>query len=320
MKTKITTLVSLIIVIGLFAGIAAFTSKNQKDQTLSFSIPVQVSDNQIDRSLLEPVYFNPVGESCEFTIDISGMDEFISNIKIETFPLGSDPIYSASATNTTIKTGELDVQNKGIFVLIDPEIRQGADLEDQEYLIRYTLILHTDDTSILTNGLIILVTIAIIIFAAVMLLLLNKSAKKDFDERQLKARGTAAMNALIVTLVTAMGIAMIGRSVDNFPLSVFEIGIIICLTGAITFLINADITDAFFGMKAKRFPLAIIYTIVGVMELMMSGIYNLIFKVGAGHELSVVSLVTGIYFFAVGIEMIIKGLIDRKEAKADEES
>ena len=297
MKTKITTVVSLIISIALIACIAMFASKKQNDQTLSFSEQVTVSNGQIDKTYLEPIYFNPVGETCEFTIDISGMDDFISNIRIETFPLGSEPIYSAAATNTTIKTGVLNVEDKGIFVTIDPELRQGADVEDSEYLIHYTLVLHAEGSSTLRNGLILLATLFMIAFAVI-----------------------AAMNALIVTLITAMGIALIGRSVDNFPLSAFEIGIIICLTGAFVFLINADITDAFFGMKSRRFPLAIIYTIVGIMNLMMSGFYGLIFNVGTGHELSVVSLITGIYFTLVGIEMIVKGIIEKKEAKEDEES
>lgn len=320
MKTKITTVVSLIISIALIACIAMFASKKQNDQTLSFSEQVTVSNGQIDKTYLEPIYFNPVGETCEFTIDISGMDDFISNIRIETFPLGSEPIYSAAATNTTIKTGVLNVEDKGIFVTIDPELRQGADVEDSEYLIHYTIVLHAEGSSTLRNGLILLATLFMIAFAVMMLILVNKNANKEFDERQLKARGIAAMNALIVTLITAMGIALIGRSVDNFPLSAFEIGIIICLTGAFVFLINADITDAFFGMKSRRFPLAIIYTIVGIMNLMMSGFYGLIFNVGTGHELSVVSLITGIYFTLVGIEMIVKGIIEKKEAKEDEES
>ena len=320
MKTKITTAVSLIITIALIVCIAALASSKQDDQTLSFSTPVQVTDGQIEKEMFQPIYFNPVGETCEFTIDISGMDEFISNITIETFPIGSEPVYKASATNTTIKTGPLNVEDKGIFVTIDPEIRQGAELEDSEYLIRYTIVLHAEETSAVRNGLILAATLFIVVFAVLMLILVNKNANKDFDERQLKARGTAAMNALIVTLITAMGFALIGRSVDNFPLSAFEIGIIICLTGAFVFLINADITDAFFGMKGKRFPLAIVYTIVGVMNLMMSGFYNLIFSIGTGHELSVVSLVSGVYFTGVGIEMIIKGIIEKKEAKEDEES
>ena len=320
MKTKITTAVSLIITIALIACIAMFASKKQNDQTLSFSEPVNVRNGQIYKTIIEPIYFNPVGKTCEFTVDISGMDDFISNISIETFPAGSEPIYSASATNTTIKTGVLDVDDKGIFVMIEPELRQGAEVEDSEYLIHYTIVLHAEGSSTFRNGLILLATLFMIAFAVMMLILVNKNADKEFDERQLKARGVAAMNALIVTLVTAMGIAIIGRSVDNFPLSTFEIGILICLTGAFVFLINADITDAFFGMKGKRFPLAIIYTIVGFMNLMMSGIYGLIFNVGTGHELSVVSLISGVYFTLVGIEMIVKGIIEKKEAKEDEES
>ena len=319
MKTK-TTIVSIIISVAIIIGITVFTSSKMDDQTVQFSIPVTVENNEIHTSLLNPIYFNPVGETCSFKIDIQGADEFISNIKIMTVSPADEPIYKASATNTTISTGELKVEDKGIFVMIDPEIKGGASLEDSEYLIRYVVILHADGPSAVGNGLIILVAVFIIAFAVMMLIMVNKKPQKEFDERQMRARGIAAMNALIVALIVSLGIGLLARTSDSFPLSTYECGIIICLTGAFTFLINADMTDAFIGMKGKRFPLAIIYTVVGLMELLMSGFYSLIFNVGFGHELSVVTFVSGLFFTGMGIFMIFKGIRERKEAKEDEES
>ena len=318
MKTK-TTILSIIISAVTIIYISFFTSAKSNTQTLQFSNPVTVKNNVITSENPNPIYFKPVGEKCSFTIDISGMDQFISNIKIVTASPDNEPVYKTSATNTTLSTGEINVDNKSIYVVIEPEIKEKT-LEDSEYLIRYTVILKAESSSGMPGIITFVVAFLIIVFEAFVIFMVNKNANKDYDERQLKARGSAAMNALIVTIIVAFGIGAIARTTDNFPLSVYEVGMIVCLTGVLTFLINADVNDAFIGLRGKRRPLAIIYTIVGVIELLMSGFYNLIFKVGVGHELSVVTFISGLYFTLLGIEMIVHGIIEKKEAKEDEES
>ena len=318
MKTK-TTILSIIISAVTIICITLFTSAKSNEQNLQFSYPLTVENNVITSEKPTPIYFMPVGEKCSFTIDISGMDQFISNIKIVTASPDNEPVYKTSATNTTISTGEINVDNKSIYVVIDPEIKEKT-LADEEYLISYSIILKTVSTSKGPAIMTIVTALFIIIFEVFVIFMVNKNANKDYDERQLKARGSAAMNALIVTIIVACGIGLIARTTDNFPLSVYEVGMIVSLTGVLTFLINADINDAFIGMRGKRAPLAIVYTIVGVMELLMSGFYGLIFNVGVGHELSVVTFISGLYFTLLGIEMIIHGIIEKKEAKEDEES
>lgn len=318
MKTK-TAILSIIISAVTIVCISLFTSAKSNTQTLQFSNPVTVENNVITSENPNPIYFEPVGEKCSFTIDISGMDQFISNIKIVTGSTDNEPVYKTSATNTTLSTGEINVDNKSIYVVIDPEIKEKT-LQDSEYLIRYTVILKAESSSGMPDIVTFVVAFLIIVFEAFIIFMVNKNANKDYDERQLKARGSAAMNALIVTVIVAFGIGAIARTTDNFPLSVYEVGMIVCLTGVLTFLINADVNDAFIGLRGKRRPLAIIYTIVGIIELLMSGFYNLIFKVGVGHELSVVTFISGLYFTLLGIEMIVHGIIEKKEAKEDEES
>lgn len=317
MKNK-TAIISVIISVLTIIFIALFTSAKSNEKNLTFSIPVKVENNQITSEKPAPVYFQPVGEKCSFTIDISGMDQFISNIRIITGSIGNEPLYNTSANNATITTGELNVDNKSIFIVIDPEIKEKT-LEDQEYLIRYGIILRSESSS-MPNVMAYVSAILIIIFEAFIIFMVNKNANRDYDERQLKARGSAAMNALIVTVIVAFGIGIISRTTSSFPLSVYETGMIVCLTGILTFLINADLNDAFIGLRGKRFPLAIVYTIVGVVELMMSGFYNLIFRFGTVRELAVAAFVSGIYFTLLGIEMIVHGIIEKKEAKEDEES
>ena len=317
---KTSTIVSIVITAAIIIGVALFTSSKEGDQTVQFSMPVTVKDNEIQTELLNPIYFNPVGETCSFTIDIQGMDDFISNVRITTVSPADEPIYKTSATNATISTGELNVEDKGIFVMIDPELKSGAAVEDNDFLIHYVVILHADSPSATGTMLNIVICLFIVVFAVIMLVMVNRNKQKDYDERQMRARGSAAMNALIVTIIVAFGMGVLARTADSFPLTMYEAGLIICLTGAFTFLINADLNDAFIGMKGRRLPFAIIYTIVGLMQLLMSGFFKLIFKVGFGSELGIVAFVAGIYFTAVGIFMIIKAICEKKEAKEDEES
>ncbi|MBO4460047.1 MAG: hypothetical protein J5778_05245, partial [Clostridiales bacterium] len=91
---------------------------------------------------------------------------------------------------------------------------------------------------------------------------------------------------------------------------------IVCLSGILVFIIQADINDAFIGMKDKRMPLAIIYTIVGLFEIIVSIAENVMVK----SSIQLYTMISGIFFFAMGIEMLIKARIDKKEAMADEES
>lgn len=73
-------------------------------------------------------------------------------------------------------------------------------------------------------------------------------------------------------------------------------------------------------MRGKRTPLAIAFIIVGIIDLIVF-VSNIVLIVNGGKtENTISSLVQGICCVAIGGEMIIKNIQDRKEALADEES
>lgn len=313
MKTK-ATIISIIITGVILLSIAAFTTGTKDDQNLKFSVPVKVTNGQIENKTIEPIYFQPVGEKCSFKIDINGNSQFLSKIKITTSSPDSEPVYSVTSDNAVLDTGDLNVENKGIFVSIEPEIKSGLSLEDSEYPLSYTIILKSRNDSFFGNIFYILVAIEMTGFAVLILYLTNRNIDKEFDEMQLKTRGAVAVNALIITICVAFGMGCIAMTANNFPLSIFDSCFVITMTGLFSFMFLSDIHGAFVGLRGKRTPLTILYIAVGIFQLLASGI------IPGGKPFDIVLFVIGICFLTLGIEMVIKTMIDKKEAMADEES
>ena len=313
MKTK-ATIISIIIIAVILLSVAAFTTGTKDQQTLKFSIPAKVTNGQIEDIHIEPIRFDPVGEKCSFKIDIHGNVQFLSKIKISTDSPDSEPVYKVTSDNAVLDTGDLAVENKSIYISIEPEIKSGLNLEDSEYPLSYTIILKSESGSFYDSIRFFLYALTMTGFSILILFLANRNINKEFDEMQLKARGTVAMNALIVTICVSFGLGVIAMTTDRFPLTIFESGFIITMTGLFSFMLLADIHDAFIGYKTKRKPLTILYIAIGIFDILISGILP------GGKPFDIVMFVCGICFLILGIEMIIKGLIDKKEAMADEES
>ena len=150
---------------------------------------------------------------------------------------------------------------------------------------------------------------------------MNKTNSKGFDERMLKARGDAALNAFVVTLITILCIGFVSEFTDgSLPLTFFEASMVSAMTGVGTFIIIADMQDAYLGMKEKRKVSAICFGAVGVFIVLtvLSGISR-----NPNADNVVIMLSLGITWIAGSVEMFIKMVCDKRAEKmetADEES
>ncbi|MBP5654405.1 MAG: hypothetical protein J6X33_02710 [Clostridiales bacterium] len=313
---KKSRIITMIVSIAVIILLAIATGLKNNDQTKSISVPVTVKNNKVEKSLMEPLYFNPVGENCSYTIDIQGPDALVSNIKIMTASFNSETVYTGQSGNSTVKTGDLTVFDNGMLVLFDPEVKEGATIEDSEYTIRYGIILDSNGNSFWTISMLVIVTLFFIAGCVGMSFLANRNVDRDYDERQVKARGTAAFNSMLITILVALALPTLSTLTGKEPFEPFEYGIIVCLSGILVFIMQADLNDAFVGMKEKRMPLAIIYTVVGLIEILVS----IVECVMAKSNVQLYTMISGIFFLAMGIEMIVKAILDKKEAMADEES
>ena len=171
----------------------------------------------------------------------------------------------------------------------------------------------------IVTGIIISVILSVVGIAT--LVGLNKTNVDGFDERMLKARGDAALNALVVTLITGLCIGLLSMSTDGaLPLTLLDASMISSMTGAGTFIILADMQDAYLGMKEKRKVSAICFGSVGVfiVVIVLSRLSR-----DPGVDNAVPLLTLGIVWIAVATEMFIKMACDRRSEKmemSDEES
>ena len=148
----------------------------------------------------------------------------------------------------------------------------------------------------------------------------TKGNEKQLDERQLKARGEVALYTLLSTVVVAFSIAILSYLSDSFPLTTCDTAYIISFTGLFTFLISSDINDAFISYKSKRIPLAIIYLVTGLICLVFSGALPFRLPEYFSNEFNLSTFVISILALILGVELIIKGILEKREALADEES
>jgi len=148
----------------------------------------------------------------------------------------------------------------------------------------------------------------------------TKGNEKQLDERQLKARGEVALYTLLSTVVVAFSIAILSNQSESFPLTTCDAAYIISFTGLFTFLISSDINDAFINYKSKRTLLAIIYLITGLVCLVFSGTLPIRLPEYFSNEFNLSTLIISVLALILGIELIFKGILEKKEALADEES
>ncbi|MBO4637813.1 MAG: hypothetical protein J5685_11780 [Clostridiales bacterium] len=319
MKTK-ANIISILITVLIILTIGMITISNLGNKNCRTDVPVTVSDNQIISSGATTFFFDTDAETCNLSFDINGMEAFEYQIFVSVGSFDAEPVYSMIVSDNSAETGAIMNNGNDVAVMVVPKVKDGAVLEDSEYYIHYSVVLHSNPDPAAARTLIIVTVLFLLAFGIFVVAAVNKGSEKQFDERQIKSRGVAAMNAFLVTLIVSMGFAFVSRITDSFPLSIFESGMIITLTGVFTFLMHADANDAFIGMKGKRKPLSIVYTVVGIVELLMFGFYSMVFGAGFMDEAKVLTLITGLFFTLTGIEMIIKGIREKQEEKEDEES
>ena len=322
MKKKL-AIVTIIITSAIIWVLTALAVGLRSTQTLAFTDVIQEAGSGVTylRNSKSPFKFLPVGKECELEITVDGPEEIVPTISISLDSSKAEPIFKTTATNKTIKTGKLGVDNKEIFLNFNYEPLPELD-EGKTYAVRYTIELNSGNYA-LYNGIMIAVAALCIIplgLSISYLSNLEENNEKAYDERQMRMRGKAARSTLIIVIVTALGLGFLSLIYNGFPLNVYESMMIVAFIGIATFAIIADRYDAYTRLKGKRIPFAIAFSILGLIDIVIfvSSI-GLMIK-GASTENLLSSLVQGICCLAIGIEMFTKNIKDKKEAEADEES
>ncbi len=312
-KTLASTILSIIIVsvVILAAGIRSALQPENKDY-IQFSNTVTVTDTGIEYEI-DPIHFEPIGKKVTFEVEIEepeGMNTVII-IRIGA-PNSKSVVIERIEGSNTAKIKVDDADDKDLYVEFGHEASDS--LAPSSYNVKIKLNGSSDALKLHSTPM--MLAALLLVFGIYVIVTTNRNESK-YDERQLAARGKAAMNALIIVLMCCFTYGCLSMSVKNFPISMYEVGIGSVIVGSTAFAIMCDINDAFFGLSERRSKFLALSWVMGILALFGAGMTFL--GLGKFNEITGTGLVVGICFFLLAIELTVKSSIEKKEA-ADEES
>lgn len=327
-KTIITTVVSIVIAVAVIIMIGIVTAKKTTNPHLSYGNTVKVENGQIvddGYGTTNMDYFNPIGEKCIYTINISGDPQIISTVKVFTDVTFTDPVLEFECSNITMTSEELDVKDQGMYLVVSRRLNDSMEVKDGEYYVNYSFELEGKGGSEFNNGLVFITVGVIGAFVTFLLIFLNHSmnSNKDYDERQLRMRGIAGLNAMIIAACILMGFGLVDITIGGIPFSVYQVAMITVIVSITVFTLVSDINDAYFGFKQKRIAFTIISGVVAVIQFVSFLFNGLLSSEGLFENLATVNLVLAVCLAVIFIEMMIKGISEKRAAlreAEDEES
>ena len=311
-KTFAMTIVSVFIVsvVVLVAGIRTSLQPKQEN-FLKFTDRVTVTASGIEYDS-NPTHFKPIGKNVTFDVEIGEPEGMNTEVIIHIGSPDSDSIVKETITGSgNAKLHVTDAEGKDLYVQLIPE--KTEPLAPASYSLQVKLNSTTDALKFNSRPLIL--SGFILFFAIYLIVEVNRNEKK-FDERQLAARGKAAMNALIIVLLSSITCGLLSMSNESFPISMYEAGIGSAIIGVTAFIIMCDINDAFFGLSEKRSKFLFLSWVMGFLSLLGAGMTFL--GLGSINEITCTGIVVGICFFLVAIELTVKSAYEKKEAAYEE--
>ena len=312
-KTLAMTVLSIIIVsvVILAAGIRSALQPESKDY-MQFSNSVTVTDTGIEHEI-DPIHFEPIGEKVTFDVEIDGPDGIDTEAAIYIgSPDSSSVVKEKISGSGSAKIQVTDADGKDLYMKFIPE--NSGSLAPSSYNLQFKLKGTSDELKLHSGPL--MIAALLLLFGIYVIVTTNRSESK-YDERQLAARGKAAMNALIIVMMCCFTYGCLSMSVENFPISMYEVGIGSVIVGSTAFAIMCDVNDAFFGLSERRAKFIALSWVMGILALFGAGMTFL--GLGRFNEITGTGLVVGICFLILAIELTVKSSIEKKEA-TDEES
>ena len=312
-KTLASTILSIIIVsvVILAAGIRSALQPESKD-FMQFSNTVTVTDSGVEYDI-EPIHFEPIGKKVTFEVEIEAPEGMNTVIIIRIgAPNSKSVVIERIDGSNTAKIKVDDADDKDLYVEFGHEA--SSSLAPSSYSLQFKLRGTSDELKFHSGPMIL--AVLLLVFGIYVIVTTNRNESK-YDERQLAARGKAAMNALIIVLMCCFTYGCLSMSVENFPISMYEVGIGSVIVGSTAFAIMCDINDAFFGLSERRAKFLALSWVMGILALFGAGMTFL--GLGRFNEITGTGLVVGVCFFLLAIELTVKSAIEKKEAD-DEES
>ena len=279
---------------------------------MQFKSPTIVTDSGVEDEL-EPIHFEPIGKKVTFDVEIEGPDGMDTEAAIYVgSPESSSVVKEKISGSGSAKIQVTDAEGKDLSMQFIPE--NSGSLAPSSYSLQFKLKGTSDELKLHSGPL--MIAALLLVFGIYVIVTTNRSENK-YDERQLAARGKAAMNALIIVMMCCFTYGCLSISIENFPISMYEVGIGSVIVGSTAFAIMCDVNDAFFGLSERRAKFIALSWVMGILALFGAGMTFL--GLGRFNEITGTGIVVGICFLLLAIELTVKSSIEKKEA-TDEES
>ena len=161
------------------------------------------------------------------------------------------------------------------------------------------------------------VGIAVGLVVAVVLILLannNRKFKTQYDERQLKVRGDAYRYAFYTVLVWEAILFVLSYGEFTYPIPEHVLHFAGIILGVLVLSGYSIWKDAYWGLNNNRRRYGVI--------LVVAGLLNALPLIGAlrGGDFPYVNLLCCVMLLFVGIELLVKHLVDRRSDSGEDEA
>ena len=157
-----------------------------------------------------------------------------------------------------------------------------------------------------------------LIIAAVLIVIANKNRKfkTEYDERQLKVRGDAYRYAFYTVVIWEAVLLILAIGEFSFPVSAYILHYAGILAGVLVLSGYCIWKDAYWGLNNNRKRYGIILVIAGLLNALP--LISLLTS-PQNSDFPYINVLTCVMLVAVGIELLIKHMIDKRaEATEDE--
>ena len=302
------TAVAMVVAMVILALLSIGASGKVK---LSYTAEVTVKGGAIEGDARQAVFLKAPGDECVFSVRAKTESGLKSEVTFYKDASLNDAYVTMPAAADTAETEAIKVTGDSLFVLVQQSLAEGTQYPDGVYTVDYSIKVSGNKGT----GRVLLMGLLLVVVLILFLMILSAEEDKETQvtKKQIRLRRKAYMHGFYTLVMLILSFAMLSASVEQFPFTMYQAGLISIIAAASVFFMSADAADAYPGIRKKRSSLILIFGVVAVVNLFVA-IFQLflnkttdITPTGNGTMGDwIVNLVTAACFFAMVMEMLMK--------------
>ena len=150
---------------------------------------------------------------------------------------------------------------------------------------------------------------------AIALIMKNRKIKTEYDERQLRVRGDAYRYAFYTVVIWEVFLFILAFGEIRLPIPEYVLHFAGILAGVIVLSSYCIWKDAYWGLNNNRKRYGIILVVAGLLNALP---LYMALSAGSESDFPYVNMLTCIMLLAVGVELLIKHMLDQRAEKAED--